>query len=232
MVSWGFPPTIENTEKAMVSSAPYIRESQLKAHKAHPDTGFVVAYDLGHIQMHSPFKTPLGERLARWALATQYDVKVNYRTPLYQSMKSEGHQITVSFDVPIHPIHGGRAQIHGFAVAGADGHFYPARALMASSSTVKVWSDFVPQPVAVRYAWATHPFGTLVGAGSSGLPAAPFRTDKTEWPDTPFTERNAPEYVEYSKWIARQRGQAEQWARERLAQEAKAILDKQQADTK
>ena len=50
--------------------------------------------------------------------------------------------------------------------------------------------------------------------------------------DTPFTERNAPEYAQYSKWIARQRAQAEQWARERLAQEAKAILDRRQTDAK
>jgi len=71
MVSWGFPAEIEDTEINMVSGAPYIREAQLKAHLAHPDTGFVVAYDLGHIQMHSPYKVPLGERIARWALATQ-----------------------------------------------------------------------------------------------------------------------------------------------------------------
>jgi len=232
MVSWGFPPKIENTEKAMVSAAPYIRESQLAAHKAHPDTGFVVACDLGHIQMHSPFKTPLGERLARWALATQYGVKVTYRTPLYQSMKTDGKEITVSFDVPIHPIHGGRAEIKGFAIAGADGHFWPATAFMTSANTVKVWSDFVAKPVAVRYAWATHPFGTLVGAGSSGLPAAPFRTDTMAWPDTPLAERNAPEYVEHSKWIGRRRAQAEQWTRERLARQAKAVLAEQDADGK
>lgn len=100
MVSWGFPPKLEETEVAMVSNAPHIREAQLKAHVAHPDTGFVVAYDLGHIQMHSPFKTPLGERMARWALATQYDRSVNYKTPIYQSMKIDGNRITVSFDEP------------------------------------------------------------------------------------------------------------------------------------
>jgi len=232
MVSWGFPPKIENTEKDMVSPAPYIRESQLKAHKAYPDTGFVIACDLGHIQMHSPFKTPLGERLARWALATQYDVNVNYRTPLYQSMKIEGNEAIVSFDVPIHPKHGGRAEIKGFAIAGKDGHFYPARAFMAESNTVKVSSDFVPKPVAVRYAWATHPFGTLVGDSSRGLPAAPFRTDKSPWPDTPFGERNSPEYTQYNKWIAQQRKQAQQWTRERLVQEARAILDKLQTEAK
>ncbi|HUU91995.1 MAG TPA: sialate O-acetylesterase [Phycisphaerae bacterium] len=226
MVSWGFPPKIENTEKDMVSAAPYIREAQLKAHLAHPDTGFVVACDLGHIQMHSPFKTPLGERLARWALATQYGVKVDYRTPIYQSMTKQDNQMVVTFDVNIHPRHGGRAEIEGFAVAGEDRHFYPAQAFMASAETVKVWSDFVPNPVAVRYAWATHPFGTLVGAGSSGLPTAPFRTDDWPWQDAPVADRGSPEHAAYGKWLKEQGDQADRWARERALQEAKAVLER------
>lgn len=226
MVSWGFPPKIEETEAAMVSAAPYIREAQLKAHLAHPDTGFVCAYDLGHIQMHSPFKPPLGERIARWALATQYEMKVAYQAPIYKSMTREGKEIAVTFDTQIHPRHGGRAEIKGFAVAGKDRHFHPAHAFMASSTSVKVWSDFVPEPVAVRYAWATHPFGTLVGAGSSCIPAAPFRTDDWPWPDAPFARRGSPEDGAYRKWIGDQRKQAEQQARKRRLQEAKAALEK------
>ena len=228
MVSWGFPARVQATEVDMVSNAPYIREAQLKAHLAHFDTGFVVAHDLGHIQMHSPFKTPLGERLARWALATQYGVKVSYRTPIYKSVRRDGKEMIVRFDVNIHPRHGGRAMIHGFAVAGAQRHFYPAKAYMASPNTVKVSSDLVPQPVAVRYAWATHPVGTLVGEGSSGLPAAPFRTDNWEWKDTPVTGRGTPADAEHRKWFAAQRQQAQQWARQRMIQEAKAVLDREE----
>ena len=209
----------------MVSAAPYIREAQLKAHLAYPETGFVAAYDLGHIQMHSPFKVLLGERIARWALATAYEMKVDYRTPIYRSMRKEGDQVVVTFDVNIHPRYGGRAEIEGFAVAGQDRHFYPAKAFMTSANSVKVWSDFVPNPVAVRYAWATHPFGTLVGAGSCGLPAAPFRTDDWEWKDSPLGDRGSPEYAEYNKWRNEQRNQAEQWARRRAVQEAKAVLE-------
>ena len=228
MVSWGFPPKLEDTERDMVSAAPFIREAQLKAHLAWPDTGFVVAYDLGHIQMHSPYKAPLGERIARWAMATQYGMKIEYETPLYRSMKKEGGQVTVTFDKDVQPRYGGRAEIEGFAVAGEDKHFYPAKALLDSSKSVRVWSDFVPNPVAVRYAWATHPFGTLLGAGS-GLPAAPLRTDDWEWKDAPFADRGAPQDAEYNKWLSDQRKQADAWARERRVQEAKAILG--QAET-
>ena len=225
MVSWGFPPDMTDLETRMVSAAPYIREAQLQAHLDHDNTGFVCAYDLGHIQMHSPFKTPLGERIARWALATQYSVMLNYRTPLYQSMETEGNRITVSFDVPIHPIHGGRAEIRGFAIAGADRHFWPAKAILASDNTVQVWSDFVAKPVAVRYAWATHPYGTLVGESSRGLPAAPFRTDDWEWRDAPY-DRTSPEYREFDAWMREQREQAELWLIQRKVEETEATIAK------
>jgi len=43
---------------------------------------------------------------------------------------------------------------------------------------VVVASDQVPDPVAVRYDWATSPVGNLYN--NEGLPALPFRTDT--WP--------------------------------------------------
>jgi sialate O-acetylesterase len=43
---------------------------------------------------------------------------------------------------------------------------------------VVVWSDQVPKPVAVRYAWADNPKCTLYN--QARLPACPFRTD--DWP--------------------------------------------------
>jgi sialate O-acetylesterase len=39
------------------------------------------------------------------------------------------------------------------------------------------WSDRVPHPVAVRYAWSNSPAG-LTLFNQEGLPAAPFRTDR------------------------------------------------------
>ena len=73
----------------------------------------------------------------------------------------DGHAL-LTFGENVHPLHGGRARIEGFVVAGADHHFYPGQAVLARSNFVEVWSDFVPEPAAVRYAWATFPFGTLV----------------------------------------------------------------------
>jgi sialate O-acetylesterase len=42
---------------------------------------------------------------------------------------------------------------------------------------VEVWSDRVPAPVAVRYAWANAPPGPYLYS-RAGLPAAPFRSER------------------------------------------------------
>ena len=223
MVSYGFPPYMTELETRMVSAAPYIREAQLQAHLDHDNTGFVCAYDLGHIQMHSPYKAPLGERIARWALATQYDQQLTYETPLYESMEIDGDRIVVQMNGPIHPSSGGRAKILGFAIAGEDRHFYPAEAYMEGSDRVSVHSEFVKQPVAVRYAWGTRPYGTFVGGGWSGQPVAPFRTDDWEWRDTPY-DRSSPEYREFDAWMREQREQAQQWLIQRKVEEAEKTL--------
>jgi sialate O-acetylesterase len=65
-------------------------------------------------------------------------------------------------------------ELRGFAVAGDNGKFVWAQARNEGDS-VRVWSPSVPEPKAVRYAWADNPVCTLYGA--TGLPAAPFRSD-------------------------------------------------------
>jgi sialate O-acetylesterase len=63
----------------------------------------------------------------------------------------------------------------GFAIAGADRRFVWADARI-ENGRVLVWSDRVPRPAAVRYAWANNPAGANL-YNREGLPAAPFRTD-------------------------------------------------------
>jgi sialate O-acetylesterase len=63
----------------------------------------------------------------------------------------------------------------GFAIAGSDRRFVWGKAAI-EGNTVAVWSDEVPEPVAVRYAWADNPESANL-ANAAGLPASPFRTD-------------------------------------------------------
>jgi sialate O-acetylesterase len=62
----------------------------------------------------------------------------------------------------------------GFAIAGSDGKFVWADAVIAGE-TVVLSSPKVAQPTAVRYGWANHPVVNLWN--KDGLPANPFRTD-------------------------------------------------------
>ena len=89
-------------------------------------------------------------------------------------MKIEGGAIRVKFT------HAAGLQAKGgplqrFAIAGADKKFVWADAKI-EDDTVVVSSPQVPQPVAVRYAWADNPEGCNLYNGA-GLPAESFRTD-------------------------------------------------------
>ena len=89
-------------------------------------------------------------------------------------MKIEGTNVVLRF---LH-LGGGLVakggELKGFAIAGADKVFHPARARIVGD-TVVVNSTQVAAPIAVRYGWATVPEGNLFNR--AGLPASPFRTD-------------------------------------------------------
>ena len=65
----------------------------------------------------------------------------------------------------------------GFEIAGDDKKFYPAKAqIVDRTPTVKVWSEQVSQPVAVRYAFRNYA-DNITLRNTFGLAAFPFRTD-------------------------------------------------------
>jgi len=61
----------------------------------------------------------------------------------------------------------------GFQLAGSDRKFYWAEAEICKNE-VKVSSDDIVEPVAVRYAWGDNPDCNVV---YDSLPLPPFRTD-------------------------------------------------------
>jgi sialate O-acetylesterase len=66
----------------------------------------------------------------------------------------------------------------GFAIAGSDRKWVWADAQIVGNDEVKVHSDAVRDPAAVRYGWADNPVVNLYD--TVGLPVTPFRTD--DWP--------------------------------------------------
>lgn len=90
-------------------------------------------------------------------------------------MKAEGHAIRVRF-THAEGLVAKDAPPRNFVIAGADKKFVWAEARIEGDS-VLVSGPQVPQPVAVRYAWADNPAGCNL-YNAVGLPAAPFRTDE------------------------------------------------------
>ena len=154
-----------------------LREAQLLTAATLPNTGIAVTLDIGDAgDIHPKNKQEVGRRLGLAADAIAYGSNtLEYSGPLYRSMKVEGDKIRLTFD----HLGGGLAAkgdepLKGFAIAGADGHFEFADARI-DGDTIVVSSAKVPNPTAVRYAWANNPVANLVN--KVGLPASSFRTD-------------------------------------------------------
>lgn len=146
-----------------------------------PATAQAVIIDIGEANdIHPRNKQDVGLRLALGALKMVYGKPVVHSGPVYNSMRVEGKEIVISFKevgsgLSVKDKYG---YVKGFAIAGADQKFYWAKAVITGNE-VRVGSDQVDAPVAVRYAWADNPDDANL-YNKEGLPASPFRTD--EWP--------------------------------------------------
>lgn len=168
-----------------------VREVQFNTWKTTPNTGLVVTFDTNSSQsIHPSRKLPVGERLARWALAEVYEAPsynagqpLEWRGPVYKSMERRDDKVVISFEEPTAKglVLDQDVEV-GFYIAGEDRVFHHARARVdKGKSQLVVWCDDVPEPTAVRYGWSNLPAGGLMNRRE--LPAYPFRTDS--WPLTP-----------------------------------------------
>ena len=154
-----------------------IREAQEGALDL-PKTGVVAAIDLcvAHDNPHFPNKKPVGDRLANLALSQVYGLPMGeVNSPAFVSFAAEGKNVHLRFKYAegLRTRDGG--PLKGFAIRGAQGDWAWAEGKIEGDEIV-VWSDQVPEPIAVRYAWATFPIISVENA--AGLPLRPFRTDK------------------------------------------------------
>ncbi len=157
------------------STHPAFREAQHRIWQKTPRTAMAVTTDVGDANnIHPTRKRPVGERLALAARALSYGEKIDFCGPDFKNIRIDGGRAVISFE----HIGGGLISkgdtLKGFTIAGRDGKFIPANA-MIDGSTVIVSSDKVAKPMAVRYNWAMLPDGNLFNREE--LPAAPFRSD-------------------------------------------------------
>lgn len=155
-----------------------LREAQLKTLSV-PNTGMVVTLDIGDTNtIHPADKKDVGKRLARWALAKNYNMNIRYSGPIYKSMEVVGDKVILSFDYAddgllLKKINGK----NNFLIAGQDSIFKAAYAEINDNHLI-LSNPEIKNPVAVRYAWNNLDAATLFN--KEGLPASSFRTDSWE----------------------------------------------------
>ncbi len=239
MTPGGDPQTLDNFEKSILDPTPWIREAQNRAAKDIEGVAYFPSWDQ-QMKFYHPFKKiPLGERSARWALSETMNAgrKFPWQVAELKSYEIEGDKFIVKFTQPVQS-HDGRP-FEGFAIAGKDQRFYPATAEWLVTGKDKhnrdqhdrtrviVSSPHVPNPVAIRHAWARNPLGNLTQGEHHlrNVPVACFRTDDWAYPEAPFADSHSPEMYEHRRAMGELRRQAEKSAANRKLADAKLILE-------
>ncbi|WP_207492341.1 sialate O-acetylesterase [Aridibaculum aurantiacum] len=155
---------------------PEFREAQSKALDL-PNTGMIITTDLVDKidDIHPTYKWEIGRRLALLALAKTYGKNIAYAGPTYKRMSIKGNKIELAFDHAEGLQSGDGQPLTWFTIAGADGKFVPADAVIKGNKII-VSSSTLTAPVHVRFAWHEAAQPNLYN--KAGLPAVPFRTDR------------------------------------------------------
>jgi len=163
-----------------VENSAFIREAQLHCVDSISNSGIAITLDIGDsLSIHPPRKKEVADRLLGLALNKTYGFEgLNTESPVYKSLEVQEGKALLKFDNAPDGLYV-YDDLKGFEIAGEDHIFYPAEAQIEKRKDVLVWSDKVPNPVAVRYAWSNYVDGTLFGVNL--LPISSFRTD--DWTD-------------------------------------------------
>ena len=162
-------------------SAPLFRECQHHAASIIENSGIICTNDLVQSyevnQIHPAEKREVGNRLAYLALNRTYGMKdIVCDSPEYDRMEVHGDSIEVFFKYAEQGLSPWQ-DIRGFELAGADGQFHEATAVLNEShKSVFVTAPGVKAPTAVRYGFKAFLPGNLKSIRN--LPVVPFRSDK------------------------------------------------------
>ena len=194
----GEPQTMENFLLPMYDVGPLIREAQYKTFRDFYDAGdknigFASTFDFRKSWYHPQIKVPAGERAAKWALESQYEMlrgSENWLPPTIDEVKITDGTIQLKMSTNISTKDDSDGKMLGFAIAGKDRNFYPAKVeyytdgvrdnrnrLRYKKNILVLSSPFVPEPVHFRHAWARNPMTNVTNG--QGIPIATQRSD--EW---------------------------------------------------
>jgi len=162
------------------NNSAFLREAQLKSSQSLQNAEMVVTLDVGDCtQIHPSKKREVGKRLSYVALAKDYGISgYDFKSPTLTNYFIEEQEIILTFSNRVH-LNKNVDPSENFEIAGTDMVFYPANAAMTSpyhkDQKIRVFSEKVPHPKAVRYGFKNCVLPTLFGR--NGLPVSSFRTD-------------------------------------------------------
>jgi sialate O-acetylesterase len=178
----------------MLDTGIYIREVHyqtfLELRQGGDDAiGFASTFDLRRRWYHPQVKIPAGERIARWALATQYgfDRELEWQPPSIIGMVVQEGALVLQLDTTVSDPEDGA--ITGFVIAGDDRRFHPADVAYREvgqdeqgqprydQKQLVLRSPLVEKPLHFRYAWGRNPLANLQATGNKDLPLAAQRSD-------------------------------------------------------
>ena len=153
---------------------------------AIPHTGLVATTDLVDDlkNIHPGHKREVGARLAALALTEIYGQSQPFAGPTYSKLEVTGAKAVVHYTHAAGLVARDGKPLTDFEVAGADGQFVPADAVIRNDA-VEISSPQVTAPVSVRFGWTESARPNLIN--HDGLPAYPFRTTGPTW--TPASQR-------------------------------------------
>tara|TARA_B110000881_G_scaffold214460_1_gene226926 strand:- start:1681 stop:3543 length:1863 start_codon:yes stop_codon:yes gene_type:complete len=194
----GTKQTLDNYTELMANAGPFLREVQYRTYldlvkAGDQNIGFTSTYDLRRRWYHPQLKIPAGERIARWALATEYGLEkaLRWKPPVVTETKVENGSITLTFNEAVSGVDDGGI-VEGFAIAGKDRKFHPANAAhlvtgkddrnrdKKDQKSLVLSSAMVSKPIHFRYAWGRNPMGNLQAHHNTDIPVATQRSDT--WP--------------------------------------------------
>jgi sialate O-acetylesterase len=151
-----------------------LRDVQRRLADSIPHSALTVTIDLGEWNdIHPLNKKDVGLRLALQARRLAYGEDIVSEGPRFLACeRTKDGGLVIRFAAgtdDLLPVE----RLNGFALAGADGVFLPARAIVHGRQVI-VRHDSIPCPAAVRYAWADNPQPANL-LNRSLLPASPFQ---------------------------------------------------------
>ncbi len=170
---------MDESDQPQDSAWAELREAQTMAMSKLKNTGQAVIIDIGEGRdIHPRNKQGVAKRLARWALAKDYGIKLVHQSPTFKSIEISGNRAVITFDHVGQGLYSfdHRTKVLGFTAAGPNQSFVNVDAKIIAKDKIQITATALKQIASVRYAWANNPKVNLYNR--DGLPATPFRTDQ------------------------------------------------------